>query len=183
MRTLVFTACLALGVGAIGPALADDWAISPEEAYERVQEHGDELLFIDVRYPVEIMFVGFTDVVHANIPFRLVDKTQWLDDRGHFAMPINEDFADSVTRALADRGLDEDAVIITMCRSGSDRGEPSATYLRDAGFANVYYVENGFQGDPVEEGPQAGQRVINGWQNVGLPWSARLNRDKIHQAP
>lgn len=183
MRNFVMAACVALGVGAGGTALADDWALSPEEAYERVQQDRDELLFLDVRDPVEIMFVGFTDEVHANIPFRQVDTSAWVDEGGHFEMPINENFSDDVGRALAEHGLDDDAVIITMCRSGSDRGRPSAEYLRDAGFANVYYVENGFQGDPAVEGPLEGQRVVNGWQNVGLPWSRSLNRDKIYEAP
>lgn len=183
MRKFAITACLALALGLSVPAAADDWAMTPAEAYEKVQAQGDRMLFIDVRDPVEIMFVGFTDEVHANIPFRLVDTNAWLDSRHHFAMPINEDFAAGVGRALEERGLPEDAMIITMCRSGSDRGEPSAAHLRDAGFPNVYYVENGFQGDPASDGPHEGQRVVNGWQNSGLPWSRQLNREKVYQAP
>ncbi len=183
MHRFIMTAFLALGLGLSGPVLAEDWALTPEKTYERVQAEGDELLFIDVRDPVEIMFVGFTDVVHANIPFRMVDTDGWMEQNNHFAMPINDDFADAVGRALEERGLPEDATIITMCRSGSDRGEPSAEYLRDAGFPNVFYVENGFQGDPASEGEHEGQRVVNGWQNSGLPWSTDMNRDKIYQAP
>lgn len=71
--------------------------------------------------------------------------------------------------------------MITLCRSGSERGEPSAGFLRERGFGNARYVIHGFQGDPLSEGPQAGMRLKNGWQNSGLPWSPRLNADTIHR--
>jgi len=82
---------------------------------------------------------------------------------------------------LAKRGLSSDAEIITMCRSGSERGEPSAAFLRENGFANARYVVNGFQGAALKDGPQAGFRLQNGWQNSGLPWSAKMNPEKIHR--
>ncbi len=31
------------------------------------------------------------------------------------------------------------------------------------------------------EGPQAGMRLQNGWQNSGLPWGRSLNPDKIYR--
>ena len=42
-----------------------------------------------------------------------------------------------------------------MCRSGSERGKPSADFLREAGL-NAYYVVNGFQGSAIKEGEHAG---------------------------
>lgn len=36
-------------------------SVTPEQTWDTVQEQGDNLLFIDVRDPVEIMFIGFTD--------------------------------------------------------------------------------------------------------------------------
>lgn len=153
--------------------------ITAQETYEKVQIEGDKMLFIDVRDPVEIMFVGFTDVVDANIPFLMVDRTQWNAERGVFKLYQNPDFADMVRLELAKRGLDANAEIITLCRSGSERGEPSAAYLRENGFPNARYVINGFQGSAIKEGPQAGFRLQNGWQNSGLPWSAKMNADKM----
>jgi hypothetical protein len=45
-------------------------------------------------------------------------------------------------------------------------------------------VQHGFQGDPLEEGPQVGMRLKNGWQNAGLPWQRLPNPEKIYrQAP
>lgn len=153
--------------------------ITAQETYEKVQIEGDKMLFIDVRDPVEIMFVGFTDVVDANIPFLMVDRTQWNAERGVFKLYQNPDFADLVRLELAKRGLDANAEIITLCRSGSERGEPSAAYLRENGFPNARYVINGFQGSAIKDGPQAGFRLQNGWQNSGLPWSAKMNADKM----
>lgn len=160
-------------------AHAVEIGITAQETYEKVQIEGDKMLFIDVRDPVEIMFVGFTDVVDANIPFLMVDRTQWNAERGVFKLYQNPDFADMVRLELAKRGLDANAEIITLCRSGSERGEPSAAYLRENGFPNARYVINGFQGSAIKDGPQAGFRLQNGWQNSGLPWSAKMNADKM----
>lgn len=160
---------------------ADEWALSPGEAHEKIQDRGQHILFLDVRDPVEIQFIGFTDLVDLNIPFRLVDRNDWSDERKVFAMPLNPGFIDQVQQALEAKSLDKTAVIITMCRSGSARGRPSAEYLRNNGFPNAYYVRNGFQGDSIREGKQKGMRLQNGWQNEGLPWSSEINPDKIHK--
>jgi len=53
--------------------------------------------------------------------------------------------------------------------------------LREMGFPNARFVVNGFQGDARKEGPQKGMRTLNGWQNSGLPWSAKLDPAKIHR--
>ena len=68
-----------------------------------------------------------------------------------------------------------------MCRSGSSRGKPSAEYLLERGFTNVKYIDHGFQGSGAKEGKKKGMRIVNGWQNDGLPWSMTLNADKIYR--
>ena len=159
--------------------------ITAEAAYQLEKTTGEQVLFIDVRDPVEIMFVGNTDMVDANIPFMLANRQHWDSKNQRFEMQRNPQFIQQVEAALKARGLDKNATIITMCRSGSERGEPSAQYLREHGFPNALYVIHGFQGSPAKEGPQAGMRVVNGWQNSGLPWSSKLNPEKIYreQAP
>ncbi|MFW5816322.1 MAG: rhodanese-like domain-containing protein [Wenzhouxiangella sp.] len=174
---LVLVAC----AGLASSAWADDFAMSATEAFETVNEPDRNVLFIDVRDPVEIMFIGWTDSVDINIPFLLVDRNGWNADSGSFPMPRNPDFAEQVEAALAERGLARDALIITMCRSGSGRGEPSARFLHEAGFPNVRYVRHGFQGDRIEQGERAGMRLKNGWRNEGLPWQPRMNPDKIYR--
>lgn len=162
-------------------AQASEMGISAQDAYEKIQQQKDKVLLIDVRDPVEIMFVGSAEGVDVNIPFLLVDRTRFNEERGVFALDRNEQFADMVKAELAKRGLDENTEVITMCRSGSERGEPSAKVLRDAGLPNALFVVHGFQGDPLKEGPQAGMRLQNGWQNSGLPWSRSLNPETIYR--
>ena len=102
-------------------AQAVDIAVPAAEVHARVQQPNQNLLFVDVRDPVEIMFVGFTDAVHANVPFMLVDRTQWNAEKGVFRLYRNPDFLNQVKLQLAKRGLSSDAEIITMCRSGSEQ--------------------------------------------------------------
>ena len=156
-------------------------SLTAQETFDLVQKQGDQVLFIDVRDPIEIMFIGFTDVVDINIPFKLADRSTFLADKGRFAMDTNPDFTASVEQALKDKGLSKDALIITMCRSGSSRGKPSADYLLERGFSNVKYIDHGFQGSSSKEGKKTGMRIVNGWQNDGLPWSMKLNPEKIYQ--
>ncbi len=163
------------------PLFAEEFGLTPTETYAIKQELGEEVFFLDVRDPVEIQFTGFTDAVDLNIPFLLVDRTGWSEDGKAFPMPRNPRFLAEVEAALLDRGLTREAKIVTLCRSGSARGEPSAAYLRENGFPNAYFVLHGFQGDAVSEGENAGFRRKNGWQNSGLPWGNELNPDKIYR--
>lgn len=160
---------------------AVELAISAEEAYAKTQQTEQPVLLVDVRDPVEIMFVGFTDAVDTNIPFLLVDRSQWDAERNIFPINRNPDFVEQIKAELTKRGLDENTEVITICRSGSERGEPSAKVLREAGLVNARFVVNGFQGDALKDGPQAGMRLKNGWQNSGLPWSRSLNAEKIYR--
>lgn len=178
MKTIILSLFIMLGL--ISPASAEDaLSITPEAVWNLVQKDPDQILFIDIRDPVEIMFVGFTDAVDINIPFKLVDRTQFNQDKAIFTMRSNPDFASSVEKALKAKGMGKDALIVTMCRSGSERGKPSADYLLTQGFSNVKYIDHGFQGSPVKEGKLKGFRIMNGWQNSGLPWSSKINTDKI----
>ncbi|MBO6226967.1 MAG: sulfurtransferase, partial [Shewanella sp.] len=134
---------------------AVELAISAEEAYAKTQQTEQPILLVDVRDPVEIMFIGFADAVDINIPFLLADRTQWNAERNIFPMNRNPEFVEQIKAELAKRGLDENTEVITMCRSGSERGEPSAKVLREAGLANARFLVHGFQGDALSEGPQA----------------------------
>lgn len=160
---------------------AAEITITAQETLQKVQAADKTVLFVDVRDPIEIMFVGFTDAVHVNVPFLQVHRERWDGQRGIFALERNPEFIPQIRKALRERGLNDDAEIITLCRSGSERGEPSAAFLRANGFPNARYVVKGFQGDAHKEGPQKGLRTLNGWQNSGLPWSAKMNADKIYR--
>lgn len=163
-------------------AFSQDVGITPEATFEQLQQSREQILFIDVRDPVEIMFVGFTDSVDLNIPYLLVDRTRWDTEKDRFHLYRNPNFIQQVDQALAARGLDRSATVITMCRSGSERGLPSAQFLIDNGFKNARYVVNGFQGSSLKAGDKKGFRIQNGWQNSGLPWQSKPNPDKIFRS-
>jgi len=134
MHKLVTAIALALGLA--GPAAAapapDDpakqtaWGLylTAKEAQAMKTERPDDVLFVDVREPVEIMFTGFTDVVDVNVPFLLVDPSRMHDSKPVLSMKRNPDFADGVLNALEAQGLDRLAPVILMCRSGGSRGAP-----------------------------------------------------------
>ena len=150
------------------PAKQTSWGLylTAEEAYEMETSRPDEVLFVDVREPVEIMFTGFTDVVDVNIPFLLVDPSRMHESKPVLAMERNPDFADEVLAALEAQGLDRSAPVILMCRSGGSRGAPSAATLEGLGLEEVYVVVDGFQGTTASDNPNGPRRVVDGWMNL-----------------
>ncbi|HDP90172.1 MAG TPA: sulfurtransferase [Thioalkalivibrio sp.] len=167
------------------PARQTPWGLylDAREAHAMKTGRGDAVLFIDVRDPIEIMFTGFTDVVDINIPILLANPSKWHPSKPVFAMEENPDFEPMVAAALAERGLDKSTPVILMCRSGGERGAPSARALHGKGYEQVYVVVDGFEGGTLKEGERAGWRLVNGWKNSGLPWSYQLNREKMYFRP
>lgn len=185
LLTATLLAALSLGAAHAAERPADpdrqtpwDLYLDAREAYEMKTREGNKVLFVDVRDPLEIMFTGFTDVVDVNVPFLLANRNRWHDKKPVFAMEPNPRFAADIAAALAARGLGKDTPVILMCRSGGERGAPSAKAL--AGYKSVYVVVDGFEGDTAKEGEHKGWRLVNGWKNAGLPWSYSLNKDKLY---
>lgn len=179
---LVAAAVPAAAASAPGdPASQTPWGLylTAREAFEMKSAEGPKALFVDVRDPVEIMFTGFTDVVDVNIPFLLSNSGKWNDGKSVFLMERNPGFADSVEAALAGRGLGKSVPVILMCRSGGERGAPSAKALDGRGFERVYVVVDGFEGDTLKDHHNGPWRLKNGWKNSGLPWGYKLNREKM----
>ena len=58
------------------------------------------------------------------------------------------------------------AVLLLLCRSGK-RSAAAAEAAAAAGFANVFNVLEGFEGD-LDEQQQRGE--AGGWRRWGLPW-------------
>ena len=164
------------------PKKQTSWGLylTATEAYEMKQSQGDAVLFVDVREPVEIMFTGYTDIVDINIPFMTVNPGKWNPKKPVLAMEKNPGFASGVMAVLNARGLDKSTPIILMCRSGGTRGAPSAKALEGLGLKSVYVVVDGFEGSTRKDGPNGPFRTVNGWKNSGLPWSYKLNPDKIY---
>ena len=167
------------------PARQTSWGlyVNAREAYAlKTGEQGHDVLLVDVRDPVEIMFTGFSDVVDINIPYMISNRHKWNEAKSVFMMEVNPDFEAGIAKALADRKLTKDSPIILMCRSGGERGAPSAKALEGKSYTKVYVVTDGFEGATLQDGERKNWRMVNGWKNSGLPWSYKLNKAKVfHQ--
>lgn len=151
------------------------------EAYELAQR--EKLVFIDIRTRAEVNFLGMPTIADANIPYMALDAFwAWDEAKGNFKLEPNGDFVPAVGRLLERMGQDRKARIVLMCRSG-DRSARAADLLAQSGFANVWTVIDGYEGDVAKDGPHAGQRVVNGWKNAQLPWTYKLTKAKMYQAP
>ncbi|MCW8934625.1 MAG: rhodanese-like domain-containing protein [Gammaproteobacteria bacterium] len=189
-KMLMITAIVVMSINAIAmaaPKPSDperqtpwDLYVDSKEAYDLKMKLGDKALFIDVREPAEIMFTGFTDVVDVNIPFMFVNIKKWHPKKPVLLMEKNPDFARDIEKALIKKGLSKNDAVLIMCRSGGTRGAPAANMLFDKGFKKVYVVTDGFEGGVVKEGDKKGWRLKNGWKNSGLPWSYKLNKEKMY---
>lgn len=184
--TAILTMSIASNVSAAAkptdPAKQTPWNlyVDSQEAYDLKMQLGDKVLFVDVRDPAEIHFTGFTDVVDVNIPFKLANASKWNSKKSKLQMENNKDYASDIEKALVDNKLTKENAVIIMCRSGGTRGAPAANVLYDRGFEKVYVVTDGFEGGTLKEGDKKGWRLKNGWKNSGLPWSYKMNKDKMY---
>lgn len=196
MRSTPRLLCAALWLalsGAAGHAAAFNAADVPEakraagaqyvdakEAYALKQQLGAHAYMVDVRTRYEVAYLGMPTVADANIPYlEHPDDAGWDAKAGRWAMSVNNDFGPELARRLAAKGLGKDDPVILMCRSG-DRSGRAANLLVQLGYHKVYTVVDGFEGDLAKDGPQAGQRVVNGWKNAGLPWTYKLEPSKLY---
>ena len=188
------TACLAAVLMTLASAHAFDAASVPPPKRTKVGQYlsateaagflakpGSKALFLDVRTPAEVMFVGMPTMADANVPYMVEpDFPAWDDAKATLKLESNSDFVSEVRRRLNAKGLDSDSAIVLICRSG-DRSAAAANLLAEAGLKNVYSVVDGFEGDLAKDGPKAGQRAVNGWKNAGLPWSYNLDKKKMYK--
>lgn len=154
--------------------------VDAKEAYALKQQLGERALFIDIRTRGEVSYTGMATSVDAHVP--LLDhpaNAAWDDKAGRFKMEFNHDFESEVARRMAAKGLGKNDTLIVMCRSG-DRSSKAVNLLAEGGYTKVYTVIDGFEGDPAKDGPDAGKRVLNGWKNAGLPWSYKLEKEKMY---
>ena len=154
--------------------------VTAQDAYDMVKEAPDKVLFIDVRTPAELQFIGMPTLVDANVPVLLeASPPQWDDGNSTFKLAPNAKFVEGVDARLARKGLTRDDRVILICQGGV-RAARAANLLTQAGYKTVYTTIDGFEGDPAPDGPHKGERIVNGWRNAGLPWTARLDRSKMY---
>lgn len=141
--------------------------LTPTEAHAALVEN-PEIIFVDVRDPIEISFVGHPEGLDRIIPLRVA--THEVDPESHqYKMAANPDVVAQFDALLAEKGKDRTAPVFVTCRSGSRSGA-AARLLIDAGYTNVWNLTEGFEGGQNGNGA----RLVDGWRNAGLPWGYRL---------
>ena len=128
----------------LGPSPGE---LTPKHAWALVQ-HGKAVL-VDVRTAEERKFIGF------------VPKSLHVAWATGMSMVQNADFV----RDLEAKVKKTDVVLL-LCRSGK-RSALAAQVAKEAGFAHVYNVVEGFEGD-LDENSHRG--TFEGWRFRGLPW-------------
>lgn len=152
--------------------------LTAKDAYQMKSENPDVLL-VDVRSRAEIAFLGMPQISDANIPYMMAeDWESWDEKKKNFKMAPNSGFLLSMEELINAKGASKETKIIVLCRSGS-RSAKAANLLAKSGYKNVFSVVDGFEGDKAKSGELKGQRVVNGWKNSGLPWSYKLEKDKM----
>jgi len=124
--------------------------LSPADALALLQQSPDTLL-IDCRSEMEYLFVGHPTGAH-NVPWN--DGPDW---------EVNPHFVQAVKKLA---GHASARPVILICRSGN-RSTAAARALEGAGFANVFHVLHGFEGDLDAH---RHRNTVNGWRFDGLPW-------------
>lgn len=153
--------------------------LTAKDAYKLKSENPD-VLFVDVRTRAEVTFLGMPQISDANIPYMMPgDWGNWDEKKKTFKLAPNSGFLLSMDELLKTKGASKETQIIVMCRSGS-RSAKAVNLLTQSGYKNVYSVVDGFEGDKAKSGELIGQRVVNGWKNSGLPWSYKLDKDKMY---
>ena len=188
----VVTALIASACIASGYVLADDWSelsekkqtklglyMTAEQAYQHTLQNMDETLFLDIRTPSELNYLGVTTVMDAHVPLVFMNSSGWDDKKHRYLRAENKNFVTDVEAQLEKKGLDKSDTVILMCRSGK-RSATAVNKLADAGFTNAYTVVDGYEGDKAKDGENKGKRTVNGWKNSGLPWTYSMDKDLMY---
>ena len=149
--------------------------VTAKEAFEQWNADKDGVKILDCRTPEEYVFIGHAPMAY-NIPGRFLHY-DFNAEKKAYAMKPNEDFV-----AAAQAKFKPDDVIMIMCRSGQ-RSAECVNRLTDAGFAKVYTIVDGFEGDADkdQQSPNFGKRTVNGWQNAKLPVTFALDPALVYQ--
>ncbi|CAM2826464.1 rhodanese-like domain-containing protein [Skermania piniformis] len=129
--------------------------VTPQQAWDLLRDRPDAVL-VDVRTEQEWQTIGVPDISELSRPVHFVE---WVDAQGS----PNPAFLAQLQAAGVATGP-----VVFICRSGQ-RSEHAAVAATAAGIAPSYNLSGGFEG---EVGP-LGQRDVNGWKVLGLPWTRR----------
>ena len=131
--------------------------LQPREAYELMKKDPRATL-IDIRSTMEYLFVGHpAGAIHV----AWIDEPDWVVNP-HFVTDVRKVMLGGATSHTDIGG----APVLLICRSGK-RSIDAGEALLEAGFSEVYNIEEGFEGD-LDENHHRG--TLGGWRFHGLPW-------------
>ena len=149
--------------------------LTAREAHRAVSSLS-RVVLIDVRTHEETLFNGVAEAMHRHIPYVIADVDHnYEPDQQRYRLEPNPYFPKAVDDLLTEMKLDRGATIILYCSVG-ERSARAANLLLRSGFANVYSIAEGFEGDVTS-------RIGGGWKAAGLPWTYRLRRDQAYKNP
>jgi len=132
-------------------------SITSPEAWQIIQDNPRAVL-IDVRSNMEFLFIGHPKGA-ISVPW--IEEPHWT---------INPNFADEVRKVMLGgvSHLDDvaSAPVVLICRSGKRSLEAGKLLLKE-GFAGVYNVSDGFEGELDDDHHRS---TLGGWRFHGLPW-------------
>lgn len=121
--------------------------VLPKEAWTLFKN--GHVVIVDVRTNEERKFVGY------------IENTIHIPWATGTALNRNPRFAKELESKVG-----KDKIILLLCRSGK-RSAAAANVAYNAGFENVYNIDEGFEGD-LDELNHRGS--FNGWRFHQLPW-------------
>lgn len=131
--------------------------LSANDAHALLKSNPRAVL-VDIRSTMEYLFVGHPS---GSIHVAWIDEPDWT---------VNPHFVTDVRKLMLGGATSHDdiggAPVVLICRSGK-RSIDAGRKLLDAGFSEVYFVEDGFEGE-LDENRHRG--TIDGWRYHGLPW-------------
>lgn len=151
--------------------------VTARHAFAMWEAEPDRINIIDVRTPEEYVFVGHPEMAR-NIPLVFMDY-EWNAEEDEPVVEPNPGFVAGVQERYATTDT-----LVVICRSGG-RSARAVDILAQAGFARVYNVVDGFEGDKVDDATSAfhGKRMKNGWKNSGSPWTYDCDPALIWRTP
>lgn len=152
---------MTIGSGPQRPAPTRPYAgdVPVQSVWQALRDYPDAVL-IDVRTSAEWSFVGVPDLAPLGKQALFLEWQRFPD------MAVEPAFAQAASGILARAGASPDAPIFMLCRSGG-RSRAAAIALTAQGFARVYNVADGFEGDIDGDGHRG---TVSGWKAAGLPW-------------
>lgn len=130
------------------------------EVWRRLELEPGAVL-IDVRTQAEWTFVGLPDL--TSLGKNLV-TVEW---QGFPGGQVNPSFAKQLDAELSKTGVDRDAPLFFICRSGA-RSLRAAQVMATEGYRRCHNVAAGFEGS-YDKSRHRG--TLGGWKAAGLPWN------------